>query len=153
MENPKEENRKEIEVLKKIRRNIKHKILFSSIFALFCIVAIFMMLARSYLNGENADNQLKTGTYEYQLEDTQGGVSVSLRSDGTFTYCESWVSSYIGEGTFTVDGDILRLRERNGAAQYFLIEENRLSFIEKGSKNFKYVPLTTGAVFTLHTNI
>ena len=98
-------------------------------------------------------DKLKTGTYEYQMEDTPAGFSISLRPDGTFTYCESLFSSYIGEGTFTVDGDILRLRERNGASQYFLIEEKGLSFIEKGSKNFKYVPLKTGAMFTLRTNI
>ena len=91
------------------------------------------------------------GNYLYEGEGFGGDFRIAIAEDGTFTYYEGMLSSYIGAGEWTLDGDVLRLKDHeNGNLKYnnyFRVEERRLVFIEEGSTNFMYLKVADGAAF------
>lgn len=65
--------------------------------------------------------------------------SISISEDGTFSYCESMLSSHLGFGTWEIKDDILVLRddERSGRSiqNLFRIDGEELVFVEEGSSS------------------
>lgn len=96
----------------------------------------------------------KTLTYE------KGGFpdkfDLRIDSDGTFSYYEGFLSSYMGMGYWELNGDTLILREmsasRDAASDVkrvnrFKVGDNGLTFIAEGSDNFIYIDVSDGENF------
>ncbi|MBQ7360007.1 MAG: hypothetical protein IJW63_07930 [Lachnospiraceae bacterium] len=103
-----------------------------------------------------ADNEIGR-MYTYTGEPLEPAVEsdlfhISINKDGTFSYYESMLSSYIGIGTWSVDGDILTLKEDEdfcyGFVHRFKIDGEDILFIEEGSDNFIYIKVKDGERFT-----
>ena len=102
------------------------------------------------------------GTYARANEGFDGldKFTITLNEDGTYQYYETVISSFIGMGNYTVEGDIVTLiaefskydiakEEFFNSVEHFKFKANgkTLVFIADGSDNFTYVKLTDGAVF------
>lgn len=81
--------------------------------------------------------------------------SITLCDDGTCQYYETMISSYIGVGKYTIDGDLLTLTDDNIVTLNgpitktfkFKIVGDTLVFIADGSDSFTFIKLPDGAVF------
>ncbi|MCR4793370.1 MAG: peptidoglycan DD-metalloendopeptidase family protein [Lachnospiraceae bacterium] len=80
--------------------------------------------------------------------------TISLNSDGAYTWYESPVSSYIGCGKYTIEDGILTLNDDpyvcTPRVNRFRIEGDSLFFIEEGSDNFLLVSLKDGEEFVTY---
>ena len=126
---------------------MKCKTVMLSLAALFASVLM--------LQGCTADYSLAVAgkTYVYMIEPESGLESdrfmISLNGDGTFTYHETLISSYLGIGDWSVEGDVLTLTDDYfGLKNLFRIDGGDLIFIEDGSTNFLSVKVSDGDRFT-----
>ena len=104
------------------------------------------------------------GTYIRENErDLDGYFTISLGADGTFWYYETMLSSYIGKGEYTVEGNIITLVDE--AIPHYDFEEEIFSyktyifkfeyrdgsliFLASESNRFIYISLPDGAEFSL----
>ena len=99
-----------------------------------------------------AENTAPAGrSYIYEKDGCGGPFNITLFDGGSFSYYEGALSSHIGFGTWSVDGDILTLTEDErtgrGGDFRFLIQGEELHYLAEGSQNFLYVRLADGAVF------
>lgn len=94
--------------------------------------------------------------YVYENESFGGNGDqfvIFIKSDGTYSYNESVLSSYIGSGSWTVENGILILTEDEdlgrepGFANYFNAEGNDLVFLAAKSSNFLYIDVADGDRF------
>ena len=103
------------------------------------------------------DQPSLAGFYCYEGDGFGGDFTITLRADGSFTYYEGHLSSYIGAGKWSVSGDILTLEDETGIEppiiNHFRMDENNLIFQEKGSSNFIYVKVADGAVFSKNSEV
>ena len=100
---------------------------------------------------ETSGEQLSpVGYYRYEGDGFGGDFTITLRADGSFTYYEGGLSSYIGAGQWSVSGNILTLEDETGITRVncFRMEGNDLIFQADGSTNFIYVKVADGAVFS-----
>jgi beta-lactamase regulating signal transducer with metallopeptidase domain len=78
---------------------------------------------------------------------------ISLEPDGTYTWYETPISSYIGMGTYSIEDGILVMHDDEQICtprvNRFRIEGNSLYFMEEGSDNFLMVKLSDGDEFVL----
>lgn len=89
-------------------------------------------------------------TYRYEKDGVGGPFTIRLEEDGTFTYYEGSLSSYIGVGTWTLEGDTLCVTDEGagkGWKNYFRAEKDALTFREEGSENFIYLKVAGGERF------
>lgn len=99
-------------------------------------------------------------TYVYENEGFGGDFTIEIKDDGTFTYYEGMLSSYIGSGNWTFADGMLTLAEsvpvinsESGEAgtstrtQQFSVERDALRFKEAGSDNFIYLKVKDGEKF------
>ena len=90
------------------------------------------------------------GTYIYEGKGAGGDFRITINSDGTFFYYEGGLSSHIGIGDWTIDGDMLCIDDSSAYRDhihYFKISENQLTFVAEGSNNFIYVKVSDGERF------
>ncbi|MBO4909772.1 MAG: peptidoglycan DD-metalloendopeptidase family protein [Lachnospiraceae bacterium] len=83
--------------------------------------------------------------------------SISFLPDGTYTWYESPISSFIGTGTYSIEEGILTMTddaEMTGTERLnrFKVSENSLLFVSEGSDNFNMVKLADGEEFVLGVN-
>ena len=97
-----------------------------------------------------ADDSALAGTYKDQSEGFGGDFTIQLNADGTYTFYEGMLSSYIGGGNWSRDGGLLFLDETNGFEIHniFMLEADALIFVEANSDNFIYVKVLDGERFT-----
>ena len=90
-------------------------------------------------------------TYLYNGEGFGGSFTITLYEDGTFTYYEGMLSSYIGTGSFMLDGDTVIMTDDGhggyGLVNHFRHDGDDLVFIEQDSDNFVYVKVKDGEKF------
>ena len=103
-----------------------------------------------YNSGDKRDD-VAGKTYLYEGEGIGGSFTITLYEDGTFTYYEGMLSSYIGDGTFMLDGDTVIMTD-DGPGGYGLVNRFRrdgddLVFVEQESDNFIYVKVKDGEKF------
>ena len=94
------------------------------------------------------------GTYIYEGKGAGGDFCITIHSDGTFYYYEGGLSSYIGIGDWTIDGDMLCIDDSSvyrDHIHYFKVSENQLTFVAEGSNNFIYVRVSDGERFIKQT--
>ena len=90
------------------------------------------------------------GTYRYEGEGFGGDFTITLNADGTYTFYEGPLSSYMGMGTWTVVDDVVRMTEGDAGFDLsftFGVEEDALIYRSAGSNAFPYVALTDGVRF------
>lgn len=120
-------------------------------FLLSVILILSSLLVSCSDGGDDGAPVSPAGNYLYEGEGFGGDFRIAIAEDGTFTYYEGMFSSYIGAGEWTLDGDVLRLKDHeNGNLKYdnyFRVEDSRLVFIEEGSTNFMYLKVADGAAF------
>ena len=89
--------------------------------------------------------------YTYEKGGFGGAFSITLNEDGTFTYYEGMLSSYIGIGTWEQNGSTVILQEDDemgyGFVNYFQISGDDLVFISEDSDNFLYTEVLDGDIF------
>ena len=104
-----------------------------------------------YNSGDKRDD-IAGKTYLYDGEGFGGGFTITLYEDGTFTYYEGMLSSYIGDGTFVLDGDTVVMTDDGpggyGFVNHFRRDGDDLVFVEQGSDNFVYVKVKDGEKFS-----
>ena len=87
-------------------------------------------------------------SYVYENEGFMGNFTITLNTDGTFTYYEGGASSYIGRGNWEREDDVLTLSDNDFPfVNRFLIAEDELIFIETGSTNFLHIKVKNGERF------
>lgn len=104
--------------------------------------------------GKSGEVSLKSGIYTLQdvEREVPGDFTITIYEDGTFEYYETPISSYFGTGHYSIEEDIVTLKEDQdsgaGNVNYYQIADGNLLFIEEDSANYHFVPLEEGAVFT-----
>jgi hypothetical protein len=81
--------------------------------------------------------------------------SITLYPDGTYQYYETLISSHIGHGKYTVDGNVITLIDdgiptlEGSKTHYFKFEyrDGKLIYLAEGSNNFMYIHLPDDAEF------
>ena len=88
--------------------------------------------------------------YRYEKDGVGGPFTIQLEEDGTFTYHEGSLSSYIGVGTWTLEGNTLCITDEGAGKSwknYFRADEKALTFQAEGSENFLYRTVADGEKF------
>ena len=100
------------------------------------------------LFGTGTSSSAEAAVYVYEKEGFGGNFTITLDPDGTFQYYEGYLSSYIGFGTWEMDGNLLTLREHDyGLVNHFTITPEGLVFQAEGSDNFFYKEVAEGDRF------
>lgn len=97
------------------------------------------------------EQSIAGGTYIGEEEGFGGEFTITLNEDGTFTFYEGLLSSYQGTGTWTLENEVLTLKDTRSVqeAQYhFQVEEDALVFLAEDSDAFPYVEVHDGERFT-----
>lgn len=91
-------------------------------------------------------------TYLYEKDGFGGDFTISLNDDGTFSYYEGYLSSYIGVGEWTLENDSLLLSDDDQTgfpfSNYFRVKGNDLIFQSENSTNFLYIKVADGEKFS-----
>lgn len=115
----------------------------------FVLIVVFALSVISC--SEQKSEPSAVGHFVYEGEGFGGDFTVTVNEDGSFSYYVGMLSSYIGLGSWSLDGDVLRLKDReNGNLKfenYFRVTKDGLEFIEDGSTNFMYLTVKDGARF------
>ncbi len=82
---------------------------------------------------------------------------ITFNPDGTYTWYESPISSFMGIGTYSIEGGVLTMTDDaeatgTGRVNMFLISGDKLNYCSDGSDNFNLVKLDDGAEFVLNVN-
>ncbi len=85
-------------------------------------------------------------TYCYEKDGFGSDFTIRLEEDGTFTYYEGGLSSYIGNGDWSLEGETLTLQEKTRHFT-FRAEEDRLVFQKEQSGDFTYIKVSDGEKF------
>ena len=114
------------------------------------ILAISLLCTGCARQTQKADIADKTYVYE---NDGFGGIfTIMLDGDGTFAYYEGFLSSYVGIGSWTLDGETLVLvnDKANGDPREnrFKIVDGDLVFQAENSSNFTHIKVADGDKFT-----
>ena len=87
--------------------------------------------------------------YTWEHDGFGGDFTITLYADGTFSYYEGMLSSYIGAGTWTEENRIITLKDNTGLVlvNHFRFDDGDLIFMEENSDNFLYVDVRNGDRF------
>jgi len=123
-------------------------------------LTLFAACAAPEPEQQNVEQYVVGKRFVYEGEGFMGDFTLSIYADGTFQYYEGMLSSYIGMGAWTLNSDILTIKDGSmgrlrpdGTWEYynrvnrFRVEKDRLVWLAEGSDNFLYVDLEDGAVF------
>ncbi|GEM_PF-1315742 len=94
--------------------------------------------------------EIYAGTFVWEKEGIGGDFTITLKKDGTFTYYEGYLSSFIGEGTWADNNGVIILSEQKGydTVNYrFKAEKHALVFIKEGSGEFLFCDVADGDRF------
>lgn len=111
-----------------------------------------MIVLAAGCRGAAGENDIAGKTYIYEKEGFGGDFTIKIEEDGTFQYYEGPLSSYIGMGEWSLEGNILCLTDDgetiNTFVNYFKFDGNALVFIDEKSSNFMYIKVSDGERFT-----
>lgn len=86
--------------------------------------------------------------YIYEESGFGGSFYITVQTDGTFSYYEGDMSSYIGTGGWTLEEGVLTLTDKNFPfVNRFRVEKDGLVFLSEGSTNFMHVDVADGQRF------
>ena len=114
-------------------------------------LALLVLLPAGCGGRVNPDD-LAGRTYIYEKDGFGGSFTITLEADGTFQYYEGELSSRIGAGHWTLEGDTLTLTEDSEAGRVrvncFTAARGGLAVRAEGSDNFPCVTEAEGEHFT-----
>ncbi len=89
------------------------------------------------------------GTYRYAGEGIGGDFTITLNPDGTYTFYEGPLSSYLGGGSWELFYGVVYMQEENGYELQFAFgtQDGALIYLADSSDRFPYVALADGARF------
>ena len=91
-------------------------------------------------------------TYTYEKDFFVGNFTIANKDDGSFFYYEGQLSSYIGVGNWTLDGNTLHLSDTGLQSKtrnyYFNVDDSDLVFISENSDRFTYIEVADGDRFS-----
>jgi hypothetical protein len=92
------------------------------------------------------------GAYQYEKEGFGGDFLLALSENGSYGFYEGHLSSYMGRGTWSRDGELITLTEdeETGYAmtnRFRLDAEGNLCFLAEGSDNFPCIRVQDGERF------
>lgn len=114
------------------------------------IALLAALLLLTGCSGQVRPEDIAGKTFRYEKEGFGGDFTIRLEEDGTFTYYEGSLSSYIGMGTWALEGDTLCITDEGagrGWKNYFRAEKDTLTFQEEDSENFMYLTVAAGERF------
>ncbi len=120
-------------------------------------LSLLILITISLLAGCTHSNSVQESdivgkTYTYEKPGFGGDFTIQIKEDGTFSYYEGMLSSYIGRGTWTLEGDTLFLSDDIISAyardNYFKVDGEDLVFQSQNSTNFLYLEVADGERFT-----
>ena len=93
-----------------------------------------------------------SGVYYWERDGFGGKFTITINRNGSFSYFEGALSSYIGFGEWDCQDGILTLTESgdSGRVFRFSVEERELVFLSEGSSSFIYVNVGDGDRFYLY---
>ncbi len=122
-------------------------------FLVFAVIIISFLLCVGcgLKNNDNITRQDISGkTYVYEKNGVGSSFTITIEEDGTFTYYEGFLSSYIGHGSWAFEGEVLTLSDVSyDIVNHFKVKKDRLIYLAEGSKGFIYVDVSDGDVFNL----
>lgn len=93
-------------------------------------------------------------TFFYEKAEFGWEFTITIHEDGTVTYSEGTLSSHLGVGDWTLDGDLLCIEETRAflsglkvCTYYFKVTEGALIFQADLSDSFTYLDIADGAYF------
>ena len=91
------------------------------------------------------------GTYRYEGKGVGGDFTITLNADGTYTFYEGPLSSYLGTGTWDTWYNAVYMTEKEETGYdlnfMFGVEDNALIYIAMGSDEFIHVKVSDGEKF------
>lgn len=119
----------------------KYLVLIFAIIIIATLVIVGIVLYKPTSNKERV--------YTYSGEGFGGDFTITLRDDNTASFYEGYLSSYISEGKWRIEDNMLIISD-DTFTNKFKMEEKTLTFIEDGSTNFPYVEVKDGEKFNLN---
>ncbi len=118
---------------------------------IFVFAVVLLCSCGSVKKEESISTQDILGkTYVYEKDGAGGAFTITVEEDGTFTYYAGFLSSYIGHGAWTLEGDCLTFSDVSyDITNHFKVEKDRLVYLSEGSSGFMYVDVSDGDVFNL----
>ncbi len=110
------------------------------------IVIVVIFITGIVIKNIKNENDVANKIYTYNNEGFGGDFTITIKDDGTASFYEGYLSSYIGEGTWSIENDILFLND-NTFKNKFKVHDNELEFIEEDSMNFPYIKVKNGEKF------
>ncbi|MEA5040385.1 MAG: hypothetical protein VB086_11185 [Clostridiaceae bacterium] len=97
----------------------------------------------------NEEESLPLRTYTFEASDDPVKPNITLAEDGKFTFVFSSLSSYIGRGSYSINGSILELQTEDGKYHYaFDIADEELAFNAEDSSSMTWFSnITDGDIF------
>ena len=117
-------------------------------YTIFALMLVFALISVGCGNQSVQPSDIADKTYVYEKDGFGGYFTITLNSDGTFQYYEGLLSSYIGKGSWELEGNTLTLSDDRSAINYFTVESGKLIFQEKNSSNFLHVTVSDGENLT-----
>lgn len=111
--------------------------------------SIFILILALFLGCTAGNVPVSDRLYTWEHDGFGGDFTITLYADGTFSYYEGMLSSYIGAGTWTEENRIITLKDNTGLVlvNHFRFDNGDLIFMEENSDNFLYVDVRNGDRF------
>ena len=110
-----------------------------------CILVMLISLSGC---GKNTDyaSYVVGKSFVYEKEGIGGDFKIDINEDGTFFYIEGLASSWIGEGSWSIEDNMIILTDTKFQNR-FEIRKGKLIFRSEGSDNFTYITVKDGEAF------
>ena len=102
------------------------------------IIVIILIVSVFIIKNNRDKRKVIDMVYTYTGEGFGGNFTITINKDGTASFYEGALSSYIGQGKWSVKNSILIVSDENYTNRFKILDDE-LEFIEKGSTNFLYV--------------
>ena len=98
---------------------------------------------------EKEKTDIVAGRYKYVGDGFGGDFTITLNADGTYTFCEGPLSSYVGTGTWSIAYDAVYMNDDTELELSFTfgVESDTLIYLAWGSDAFLHVELPDEARF------
>ncbi len=130
------------------KKKVKKKVLFF-IPVLAAALAAAALLTSCAGGDARIREEIGGRTFVWEKEGFGGDFTLTLNGDGSYSYYEGFLSSYMGSGEWTVKDGVLILNEESlpGMTFRFGVKNRELIFLSEGSSRFPYVSVEDGDRF------
>lgn len=115
------------------------------------IACLFCLAACGEPNEADIRENIVNKVFVYEKEGFGSDFTIIINDDGSFSYYEGGLSSYIGVGKWSLDGAVLTLTdevsENYPFVNHFKVKNGDLVYIAEDSTNFLYVKVADGEHF------